>query len=517
MFGDRSSINDAFVTAWRVPNLFRSLLGEGAMSTALQSAITKADAERGNAAGRALFLAIARVLLVVLVLLCAGVMALVYFMPDRMPVTGLAWLGADPGPVRELTIRMMPFVIFVCLAALASGALNVRGHFLSPSLAPVVMNLCWIGALVSVGLSWGWTRQGGATDAEEYERQLGMVRWLASFVLVAGAVLLVVQVPALVSKGFLGRSKSTSGGSALRAPTSQALVVLKASTPLALGAAVYQVNVMVDGFMALGLLGTGGATVLYYATRVQQFPMSLVSIAATSAVFPALTALGHKRDLVGLRTLHDRTQLAIAFVAIPASVGLLFFAEPVVWVILRHGEFSDDGVQRASAALSFLTVAILPAGAAGLVARTYYALGDYKTPVRVSVLALFSNLALNYAFVRGLGMDVGGLALATATTAWMNLVVLSPGLRGRLGLPAMQPGFWARLLRILGAAIASSLLARILYAWMHEGEGHGAVSLFVAIGASIGTYAVLCHLLRIPEWQHVLDRLRPSVRAERDR
>src|SRR6185503_18607579 len=112
-------------------------------------------------------------------------------------------------------------------------------------------------------------------------------------------------------------------------PTREAFHVIAATAPLALGAAVYQVNVMVDGFMALSLLREGGATVLSAATRLQQFPMSLVSIAATSAVFPALTALGHGRAYAGVRSLHDRTQHAVAFVAIPASVGLLVFAEPV--------------------------------------------------------------------------------------------------------------------------------------------------------------------------------------------
>ncbi|MFN0007447.1 MAG: murein biosynthesis integral membrane protein MurJ [Planctomycetota bacterium] len=513
MFGDRSSINDAFVTAWRVPNLFRSLLGEGAMSTALQTAITKADAERGEEAGRALFLAIARVLTLILVVLCASVMLLVFYMPDRMPITGWAWLGSDPGPVRELTIRMMPFVILVCLSALASGALNVRGHFLSPSLAPVLMNLFWIGGLVAVGIYWGWTRPAGTSDADEYGRQFGMVRWLASFALVTGVVLLLVQVPALVSNGFLGRRSVLAGVDALRVPTRQVLDVLKASAPLALGAAVYQVNVMVDGFMALGLLGKGGASVLYYATRVQQFPMSLVSIAATSAVFPALTALGHRRDLPNVRVLHDRTQLAIAFVAIPATVGLLFFTEPIVSVIFHHGQFTQGGVDRASDALRFLTLAILPAGAAGLVARTYYALGDFRTPVRISVLALFANVLLNLLFVRGFGMEVGGMTLATATTAWANLMVLSPGLRTRLGLPAAQSDFFPRLLRILAAALGSSFVAWVLYRALHAGERHSAVLLFAAIGVSVGVYAVLCHLLRIPEWSHVLDRARGRGRT----
>lgn len=508
MFGDRSSINDAFVTAWRIPNLFRSLLGEGAMSTAVQTAITKADAEHGDAAGRALFLAIARVLSVILVVLCASVMLLVHFMPDRTPITGWAWLGADPGPVRQLTIRMMPFVILVCLSALASGALNVRGHFLAPSLAPVLMNVCWIGALVAVGLYWGWTRQAGASDGEEYDRQLGMVRWLAAFALVAGAVLLLVQVPALVSKGFLGKRSVVAGAAAFPVPTRQVLDVLKVSAPLALGAAVYQVNVMVDGFMALGMLGKGGASVLYYATRVQQFPMSLVSIAATSAVFPALTAFGHRKDLPSLRALHDRTQHAIAFVAIPASVGLLFFTEPIVSVIFHHGEFTQGGVERATDALRYLTLAILPAGAAGLVARTYYALGDFRTPVRISVVALFANVLLNVLFVRGFGMEVGGLTLATATTAWANLTILSPGLRTRLGLPAAQPDFFPRLLRILAAAVGSSFVAWLLYYALHRSEKHSAVLLLATIGVSAGAYAVLCHLLRVPEWSHVMERVR---------
>jgi len=512
MFGDRSTINDAFVTAWAIPNLFRSLLGEGAMSTAVQPAITRADAERGNEAGRALFLAIARVLCLILLVLCASVMVLVHFMPDRMPVTGWAWLGTDPGPVRELTIRMMPFVILVCLSALASGALNVRGHFLAPSLAPVLMNVCWIGALVGVGVYWGWTRQPGASDAQEYARQLTMVRWLSAFALVAGVVLLLVQVPALASTGFLGKRRAGAGAAPPRVPSKQVFDVLKVSAPLALGAAVYQVNVLVDRWMALGMLGKGGASVLYYATRVQQFPMSLVSIAATSAVFPLLTALGHRRDLANLRALHDRTQHAIAFVAIPASVGLLFFTEPIVSVIFRHGEFSQGGVDRASDALRFLTLAILPAGAAGLVARTYYALGDFRTPVRISVLVLFANVLLNLLFVRGFGMEVGGLTLATATTAWANLLILSPGLRSRLGLPGAQPDFFPRLLRILAAAMASSFLAWLMYCGLHRDGKHSAVLLLGSIAVSVALYAALSHFLRIPEWSHVVERVRGRAR-----
>jgi putative peptidoglycan lipid II flippase len=510
LFGDASAVNDAFVTAWRVPNLFRSLLGEGAMSTALLTALTKADAEGGDEAGRALFLAIVRILGTLLLLVCAVAMVAVHLMPDRMPVTGFAWLGSHPGPVRELTVRMLPFVVLVCLSAVCGGALNVRGHFLSPSLAPVVMNVWWIAALVIVAAQFGWTRPAGTDDAAEFARQLGMARWLAGFVLVAGLILLLVQVPALVSKGFLrggGQTPQGPGGPVPAVvPTRRVLEVLWATAPLALGAAVYQVNVMIDGILAVSMLDRGGASLLYYATRIQQFPMSLISIAATSAVFPALTALGHRKELANVRTLHDRTQHAIAFVAIPASVGLFVFAEPIITVLFRHGAFGQEGVVRAAGGLRWLAFAILPAGATGLVARTFYALGDFWTPVRVSIGMLIGNIALTLTLVVGCGMDVDGLALATAITTWGNLALLAPGLGRKLGLPAAQVDFLPRLMRVGAAALLSTLAARGLFEIL-RGNSNPVLPLLAAIGTSVALFAWFSHLLRIPEFGDLLRRL----------
>ncbi len=507
IFGDHSPINDAFVTAWRVPNLFRSLLGEGAMTTSLTTAITKADAEQGEEAGRQLFLAIVRVLLWILLGVCAAVMVAVHFMPDTMPITGFQWLGANPAPVRELTVRMMPFVVLVCLSAVASGALNVRGHFLSPSLAPVVMNLWWIASLFIVAGAFGWMRPAGASDADEFQRQFEMTRQLAWFVLVAGLILLTMQLPALQAKGLLFRAADGAPQAGSAASTDRVWAVLKSTAPLALGAAVYQINVMIDGFMALSLLPDGGPTTLYYATRIQQFPMSLVSIAATSAVFPALSALGHQRSMKEVRALHDRTHLAIAFVALPASAGLLFFAEPVVAACFQRGAFSADGVVRTAEGLRFLTLAILPAGAAGLVARTYYALGDFKTPVRISIAMLVANVALNFLLVAVLGMDIGGLALATALTSWGNLMLLLPGLERRLGLPPADQSMRRRLATIGLAALGSCLAARGLY-WALAPDAHSALALAASIAVSALVYGLSAEWLAIPEWRHMTARWR---------
>src|SRR5207247_9885582 len=143
--------------------------------------------------------------------------------PAALRVTGFAWLGRHPGPVRELTVRMMPFVVLVCLSAVCSGALNVRGHFLSPSLAPVVMNLGWIAALFVVASHFGWSQPAGTSEADEYVRQLGMARWLAGFVLLAGLILLSVQMPALFSRNLLAGPSRPKRSGAPRVPAREGL------------------------------------------------------------------------------------------------------------------------------------------------------------------------------------------------------------------------------------------------------------------------------------------------------
>lgn len=444
LFGDKSAIFDAFITAWRIPNLFRRFLGEGAISTSFQTAMTEVEGTQGEAAGAALFRGTLRMLVLILIGVCLVTMGAIALMPDRMPVTGWAWLGADPAPVRDLTLIVMPFVVLVCAGALIGGALQVRGHFATPALAPVALNVVWIATLALLAMEYGWNI-GPLDDATHLE----MAETLALGVLVAGLAQLLVQVPALVRHGLIGPQGVRAQVREMRAagpPGSPGPgTVLKRALPLALGAAVYQINVMVDGLMAEGLLPDGGPTLHYYANRVQQFPLALVAVAATSAVFPALQAFGHKGDLRAVRDLHDKTHRSVAFLAIPASVGLFVLAGPIISVSFERGAFGAEGVERASAALRMLALAVLPAGAMGLVARTYYSLGDFKTPVRVSIVMLVVNAILNLVLIRGAGMDVDGLALATAITSWLGLFAMLPGLGRRL--PTSQPGLVLALAR----------------------------------------------------------------------
>lgn len=500
LFGDRSGIYDAFITAWRVPNLFRRFLGEGALSTSFQTALTAVDADHGEGAGRALFGATLRLLVGLLIALTLAVIGVVGLLPDRMPVTGWSWLGEDPAAVRDLTVRVMPFVILVCVSALFTGALHVRGRFGAPAIAPAAMNVVWIGVLLAIALRFGWYGPSPAAPGEgglEGEaRHLEMARWLAAGVLMAGAIQLVVQWPALRAAGLMGRALGRELSRSIPEGAPRPMDVLRRAAPLALGAAVYQINVMVDGLMAESLLDNGGPTLHYFANRVQQFPLALVAIAATSAVFPALQELGHKGASGELRRLHDRTHLAIAAIAIPAAVGLFALATPVIEVSFERGAFGREGVERTSLALAVLCFAILPAGATGLVARTYYAVGDFVTPVKVSAAMLVLNIGLNAWFLVGLGMDVEGLAAATAISSALNVALLLPGLTRKLGLPPCREPLLRPLTGVSVAAAASGAAAFGVEAALDSVVGRGA-----ALGAAIvtggATYALAGTLLGV--------------------
>lgn len=506
LFGDRSSAFDAFITALRVPNLFRRFLGEGALATSFQTVLTEVDVKEGDRSGARLFRATSWLVLSIALAVCCAVMVGVQFVPDHMPGTEFAWLGSSPAAVRELTARLMPFVVLACLTATAAGALHVRGHFAWPAISPVLLNLVWIGALAALGLRYG------TVDDLAGETSLEMVRWLSWAVLLAGSVQLLVLVPALRRFRLLEHGAGDASERALA--RKRAWGVLKRSAPLAFGAAVYQVNVMVDGLMAQSLLAEGGPTLHYYANRVQQFPMALVAVAATSAVFPALAALGQAGRRAELRALHDRTQRAVLFVALPASFGLFALATPIIAVSFERGAFGPEGVERAADGLRMLALAIVPAGAVGLVSRTYYALGDFRTPVRISSLVLVANFLLNLVFVVGLRMDVDGLALATAISSALHLAWLLPGLARRLGLPAAEPGLLRDVARMLLAATPCGLGAALARALLEPALGRG-LALLVALCVGLGVFALASELLSIPEWRELRARLR--ARAARFR
>ena len=171
-------------------------------------------------------------------------------------------------------------------------------------------------------------------------------------------------------------------------------------------------------------------------------------------------------------------------------------------------------MRRAADALRMLAIAIVPAGAVGLLARTYYAVGDFRTPVRISCFVLLANVLLNTLFVVGLGMDVDGLALATALSSTLHLVLLLPGLVRRLGLPRTEGGFLRALARMLLAAAPCGAGAALAHAGLEPVLGR-APALFLAMATGMGIFALLSELLGIPEWTSARARVARLLRRDR--
>jgi putative peptidoglycan lipid II flippase len=506
LFGHQSAVLDAFITSWRVPNLFRRLLGEGALSTSLQTRLTEVDNDLGLDCGRAL---LARTLLItswILVALCLVVMAVANLVPDRLPIVGWHVLGGDPAAVRELTTRLMPFVILVCISALTSGALQVRGEFKVSSLAPAVLNVVWVATLAAFLWRDGWPR---AASSVSRSGELEMMRVLSWAVLIAGVLQLLVQVPMLRRHGFMG-----AGATPARHPAfdvgANASKVLRASAPLALGAAVYQFNVMIDGLMAQGMLSQGGPGAYYFATRVQHFPIALIALSATSAIFPSLKALGHLGRKQELRDLHDRAQAGVLFLALPAAFGLIALAEPICALLFQHGRYGAEGVERTALTLIALSFAILPAGAVSLASRAYFAMNDFAGPVRVSIAMVAVNIGLNVLFVAALDLDAAGFAASTALTAWINIGILWPGLCRRLDLPPTRLGLPGRFARVAIGSAVSAVLARGVYSQvLGQAPPNGAWALFAmgsGVALAVAAYVALTRVMGLEEGRALLAR-----------
>ncbi len=525
LFGSNSPAFDAFITAWRIPNLFRRLLGEGAVSTALQTTQTEVEADHGEAAGRELFLGVARLALWILVGLCALIMGGVSLMRDTMPGTGWNWLGKNPQAVRELTLLVTPYLIFICLAGLAAGALAVRGKFRGSSAGAGAMNLVAIATLLWMGWRYGWSGPSPLDGEQGLERHMGMARVFSYGLVFSGLVQLAMLVPELASSGLLGAKKRTSGSPGRKghpgaaeaeirpaAGTSSAspMGVLRSSVPLAMGAAIYQVNVMIDGLMAQGLLTEGGPTTYYYANRIQQLPLALVATAATNAVFPALKALAHSGDRAGFFGLHRRTNLGVLCIAMPAAAGLAFLALPISRVLLEHGEFDSQGAARTASALTALALALPAIGAAGLTTRSLYALGDFRTPVVIAGWLLVANVLANLLFVVGLDMDVAGLALATTLAAWANVGLQSFALQKHFPTRSplnSAPSTAVEIAKLVGASSACGTAAwiaqRALSSWASQG-----IALAVAIACGIIAYVGSSALIGAPAWGLAKERWR---------
>jgi putative peptidoglycan lipid II flippase len=492
---------DAFITAFRIPNLLRDLFAEGALSAAFVTTFTQRMEHEGErAAWRLANLVVNALAVVVASLTLIGI----WFAPTLVEAIAPGF-AAIPGKVAltvHLTRIMFPFLLLVALAAVAMGVLNTRNIFGVPAAASAFFNLGSIvgGLGCAAWLAPDYLRSvlgsGPPPDAALAARA---ITGMAIGTLAGGFLQLAVQMPSLRRVGFRYRPLLNFTDPGVRQ-------VMRLMAPATIGAAAVQVNVFVNNNFA-SYLGNGPVSWLNVAFRFMQLPIGLFGVALGTVTLTVVSRHGARGDNRALATTVGQALELVALFCLPAAVGLAIMGVPVIGVIYEHGRFTPLDTAAAAQALGGYAVGL--AGYAGIkvLAPAFYALGDARTPMLVSLLSIVVNYALNWTFVRRLGFGHLGLALATSAVALGNFGLLYVFLRRRIG----RIGGWSAVGRI---GVASAVMAAVAWgvdaslAGVLPGRGalHHALRLAVVIPAAVAVFWGACRALgvalpRLPRWR----------------
>jgi putative peptidoglycan lipid II flippase len=478
---------DAFNVAFRVPNLLRDLFAEGAMTAAFVPTFTRTLTERGReAAWRLGNLVINSLLLVTGGLVVIGIIFAAPIIHTLAPK-----FGESPGKLElttELTRIMLPFLPTIAVSVAMMGMLNALRRFFIPALAPAMFNVATIGcalALVPLMPSVGLPR----------------IAAIAIGTLVGGLGQILLQWPVLRREGFRYQPVLDFKDPDLRE-------VLRLIGPGTLGLAAVQINVVVNTILASSE-PQGAVSWLNAAFRLMYLPIGLFGVSIATAALPDIARHATATDLPAIRRAVSGALRMMLMLNVPATVGLMVLAQPIVALLLEHGRFHPSDTHATAAALMFYAPGLLGYSAVKIASPTFYSLRDSRTPVIVSVLSVLANLTMNLALVRVMGFR--GLALGTALAAMFNAVALFWLLGRRLG------GLEGRriatsLLKIVIASIVMGLAAWSTSAWLTRAIPDDAllwkaVRVTAAIGSGVIVLIVSARLLRIAEFEEALKRV----------
>jgi len=468
----------AFAIAFQIPNLFRRLFGEGALSAAFIPVFSEklhrcGETEARDAADKVLGLQLA--LLGVVVLLGEAALAVLWVFDAESARDRLTIL---------LTAAMLPYVVLICGTALLGGMLNVLRVFSIPAAAPIVLNLC---ILAAVFFAWRSARDGGASI------------WpVAIAVLIAGLLQVAMQYSVLLRRRMAVRPKL-----AWKDPVVKA--VLSLFLPTVAGLAAVQVNTLADSLIAYWLVPREGApAVLYYAQRLYQFPLGVVAISAATAIFEQMSAqaamrqydrVGHSAE-IGIRLM--------LFLGLPAGAGLVLVAEPLVGAIFQRGAFGPADTRLVAGALACYSLGVWAYMSGHILIRGFYALQRPRTPARIALAAVAANLALNLALVGPLAER--GLALATSLTAMMQVALLGWFWQRQVGGVAWKKVFVTGLKAMLATA---AMCAAVILAGNLAAAGGTLVRLAAMVVCGAAVFVAVAIVLKAEEIGMLLSR-RPS-------
>ena len=487
MFGP-GKVLDAYLAAFQIPNLLRDLFAEGSLSTAFTALFTRIWDQEGDApAWQLANLTISAMIFIIGVVSALAILGA----PLIVEVTSFGFHSV-PGKFElavSLTRVMFPFILFVSLAAAVMGMLNSRFIFGIPASASTVFNI--VSVIAGVALAFAFDAGARASWPHPVFGVASMYGVCVG-VLLGGLAQLGMQLPSLFGLGFRFRWKLN-----LRDPRLAELWTLM--WPSVIAGSLTQVNVLVNGAFASEI--NGGRSWLSCAFRLMYLPIGLFGVSLATVTLPSVARSYARQELGGFgRTVKSSLRLTL-FLSIPAAVGLMVLAKPVIGLIYQHGHFTAYDTAMTAGVLQAYAIGLAGYAAIRLLTPCFYALDLPRTPMRIVLIGIGVNLALNFLNMTVFHLGTAGLALAASCVCLANVSQLAFSLSRRVDFGGM--GEWAGYLaRVLAASVLCGGAAFGLW-WLTDAYVHGfvlrALGLFVAIGGAVAVYAGAGYALRIGE------------------
>src|SRR5213079_3384275 len=493
LFGAGENL-DAFLMAFRLPNLLRDLFAEGALSTAFITTFSRKIATEGDESAWRLGNKVATL---TAVFMSAVTLLGIIFAPQLIHLmTWWSWSPEKTETTILLTRVMWPFILLVSLAALVMGMLNAKHVFGAPAMASSFFNL---GSIIG-GVAFGWW-----LDPHFGARSLV---GLAIGTLIGGAWQLTGQFPSLRGVGYKYRADFHWRDEGVR-------TVLTLMGPAVIAASAVQVNVLINSGFAASL-GNGPVSWLNIAFRLMQLPLGIFGVAIGTVTLPLVSKSAALGNTAEFRATLARGMRLAFLLTVPSAIGLAMLASPIISVIYQHGRFTAEMTRQTAGALQYYAIGLVAYAALKVLTPAFYAVGKRNTPMVVSFLAIGANLFLNWLFTFRLDWGHRGLAFSTSLVATINFVLLYALMRRHTRRLETR-----QMLTALGKiSVAGALLALICWAanywwldaWSDMRFFQKLTILLVTIACAGGAFFGTAFLLRVSEVQDIVDVFRRKVR-----
>jgi putative peptidoglycan lipid II flippase len=475
-----TGVTDAFFIAYRIPNFLRELFAEGSISAAFVPVFTEYLTKEGSEGAKRLAGVVFAFLLSVLMIVCLlGVILAPYIASAVAP----GFIGQHEKFMLtvKLTRIMFPFLLFVSLAALAMGVLNSYRCFFIPAIAPAFFNLVIIVSVLFV--------------APKFSVPILAVGLGVTF---GGALQYGIQAVALAKRHLSFKPIFLFTHPGLKR-------ILLLVLPAVAGMGVNQINIFLNNIF-VSYLPEGSATYLFYGLRLVHFPIGIFGVAMAMAVLPSLSAHATKGELNELRNTFSFSLRLLFFLTIPAMAGLIALAEPIVNLLFQRGQFTYEATRGTVIALWFYSSGLWAYVGVRIVVSTFYSMQDTKTPLRVGIFAVLTNIFFSIILMGPL--KHGGLALANAIGSAVNFTVLFYLLRTRLGKIDGKK-ILRSFIKITAASIIIGVVGRLIIGreiWMESGDTLlKACILAGVIALCVIVYFFTMSLLRSEELRYLIN------------